>query len=150
VRSTSTQEPVTDNSQAQTSPDPNEFWKSLRLGLTFEGFYEYNWNRPDDRVNVLRAYDTRSNTFGIQQTALVFEVPAVDQGRRFGARLDLQYGQATETVQGSPANEPRPAVYRPIWQAFGTYILPAGRGLQLDFGKFASNLGYETNYAKDN
>ena len=25
-----------------------------------------------------------------------------------------------------------------------------GRGLQTDFGKFASNLGYETNYAKDN
>ena len=26
----------------------------------------------------------------------------------------------------------------------------SGRGLQADFGKFASNLGYETNYAKDN
>ena len=25
-----------------------------------------------------------------------------------------------------------------------------GRGLQADFGKFGSNLGYETNYAKDN
>src|SRR4249919_7934 len=45
----------------------------LKLGLTFEGFYQFNWNRPFDRINLLRAYDTRANTFGIQQTALVFE-----------------------------------------------------------------------------
>ena len=29
-------------------------------------------------------------------------------------------------------------------------MFPLGRGLQVDFGKFASILGYETNYAKDN
>jgi Putative beta-barrel porin-2, OmpL-like. bbp2 len=137
---------------AQPAADPaDQFWKSLRFVLNFEGYYEYNWNRPDDRVNLLHAYDTRANTLGIQQTNLIFELPTdVDNGRRFGARLDLQYGQATETVQGSPANEPRPDVYRPVWQAFGLYVLPVGRGLQVDFGKWASNLGYETNYAKDN
>jgi hypothetical protein len=104
-----------------------------------------------DRVNLLRAYDTRANTFSIQQTALVAELaPEVSTGRRFGARLDLQFGQATETVQGSPANEPRPDVYRHIWQAYGSYVFPGSRAVQTDFGKFASMLGYETNYAKDN
>ena len=102
-------------------------------------------------INLLRAYDTRANIFGIQQAALVFEsAPDVDAGRRFGARVDLQFGQATETVQGSAANEPRPDVYRHVWQAYGTYVFDVGRGLQIDFGKFGSNLGYETNYAKDN
>jgi Putative beta-barrel porin-2, OmpL-like. bbp2 len=126
-------------------------FEHLRLGVTLEGFYQYNWNRPYDRVNLLRAYDTRANVFSLQQTAVVIEsVPAVGAGRRFGARVDLQFGQATETVQGSPANEPRPDVYRNVWQAYGTYVFPVGRGLQADFGKFASNLGYETNYAKDN
>jgi VCBS repeat-containing protein len=123
----------------------------LRFGVGFEGYYEYNANEPFDRVNQLRAYDTRANTFGIQQTSLVIEsVTDVEKGRRFGARVDLQWGQATETVQGSTANEPRPDVYRNLWQAFGTYVFPVGRGLQLDFGKFASMLGFETNYAKDN
>lgn len=138
-------------------PEPQEQegssnpFEHVQLGVTFEGFYEYNWNRPYDRVNLLRAYDTRANTFGIQQAAVVVEgAPAVDEGRRFGARIDLQFGQATETVQGSPANEPRPDVYRNIWQAYGTFVFPVGKGLQADFGKFASNLGYETNYAKDN
>jgi hypothetical protein len=123
----------------------------LQFGVGFEGFYQYNWNRPYDRVNLLRAYDTRSNVFSIQQAVLIVEsAPDVAAGRRFGARVDLQFGQATETVQGSPANEPRPDVMRHVWQAYGTYVFPVGRGLQMDFGKFASNLGFETNYAKDN
>lgn len=119
--------------------------------MTFEGFYEFNWNRPPDRIIALRAYDTRGNTFAIQQAAFVVDAaPDIKAGRRYGLRVDLQYGQATETVQGSPSNEPRPDVYRNIWQAYGTYVFPVGAGLQADFGKFASILGYETNYAKDN
>jgi hypothetical protein len=138
---------------AQTTTDEQRGspFDNVQFGVTLEGYYQYNWNRPYDRVNLLRAYDTRANVFSIQQTAIVVEsAPKVDAGRRFGARVDLQFGQATETVQGSPANEPRPDVYRHIWQAYGTYVFPVGRGLQTDFGKFASMLGYETNYAKDN
>src|SRR5262249_12437264 len=41
-------------------------------------------------------------------------------------------------------------LYRNVWQAFGTYVFPFGHGLTVDFGKFASPLGIETNYAKDN
>ena len=136
--------------QPTTQPSSNPF-AHVQFGVTFEGYYQYNWNKPHDRVNLLRAYDTRANVFSIQQTAIVVEsAPDVEAGRRLGARIDLQFGQATETVQGSPANEPRPDVYRHIWQAYGTYVFPVGRGLQTDFGKFASNLGFETNYAKDN
>ncbi|MBK9239653.1 MAG: porin [Acidobacteria bacterium] len=136
-------------SPAQTAPSGP--LGHLSFGATFEGYYQFNWNRPPDRVMPLRAYDTRSNVFSIQQTAIVIEsAPSVADGRRFGARVDLQFGQATETVQGNGANEPRPDAYRHLWQAYGTYVFPVGRGLQADFGKFASNLGYETNYAKDN
>jgi hypothetical protein len=134
------------------TPQPDAFWRAFRLGIALEGYYQYDWNKPPDRVIPLRAYDSRANTFGIQQLAVVMEVPpAVREGRRYGIRADLQFGQATETVQGSSANEPRPEVYRNLWQAYGTYVLALGsRGLQTDFGKFASILGYETNYAKDN
>jgi hypothetical protein len=131
-----------------TQPSPLEH---IQFGVGLEGYYQYNWNRPYDRINLLRAYDTRANVFGIQQASLIIDgAPAVEAGRRFGARIDLQFGQATETVQGSAANEPRPDVYRNVWQAYGSYVFPVGRGLQADLGKFASNLGYETNYAKDN
>jgi hypothetical protein len=134
--------------QAPASTDP---WENITFGATLEAFYEYNTNDPLGRVNLLRAYDTRANVLGIQQVAVVVDLtPDVENDRRFGMRVDFQYGQATETVQGGAANEPRPDVYRHIWQAFGSYVFPVGNGLQTDFGKFASNLGFETSYAKDN
>ena len=75
--------------------------------------------------------------------------PDVAKGKRWGARLDLQFGQATQTLQGNPANEPRPDIYRNIFQAYGTYVFPVGKGLTVDFGKWSSSLGIEGNYTKD-
>ena len=72
-------------------------------------YYGFNFNRPVGRVNLLRAYDVTSNNFSLNQASVLMEsAPDPAAGRRFGGRLDLQYGQATETLQGSLANEPRP------------------------------------------
>jgi hypothetical protein len=86
----------------------------------------------------------------LNQADVVLEnAPDPENGKRYGARLDLQFGQATESLQGNPANEPRPDIYRNIFQAYGTYVFPVGKGLTVDFGKFASSLGIEGNYTKD-
>ena len=128
-----------------------DFFRDTTINFSIDGNYVQNFNRPYNRQNLLRAYDTTSNSFNLNQANVVFEnAPDVEKGRRFGFRLDLQYGQATQTLQGSPNNETRPKIYRPVWQAYGTYVAPIGKGLTLDFGKFASSLGYETNYTKDN
>ncbi len=120
------------------------------LNYTFDGYYEYNSNDPPGRVNNLRAYDVLSNTFSINQADVIFALdPNVQEGRRYGVRLDLQFGQATETLQGNSANEPRPEIYRNIFQAYGTYVFPVGKGLNVDFGKWASSIGIEGNYTKD-
>ncbi|MBO0797899.1 MAG: porin [Blastocatellia bacterium] len=127
-----------------------DFFRGTTISGTLDTYYGYNFNNPIGRVNLLRAYDVSSNSFSLNQAVISVErAPDVDAGRRFGMRLDLMYGQATETVQGNAANEPRPQVYRPLWQAYGTYVAPIGKGLTLDFGKFASSLGYETNFTKD-
>lgn len=138
----------------QTDPADREaldFLKDVTFNLTLDGYYGYNFNRPVGAINLLRAYDVASNSFSLNQAALVIEsLPNLEKGKRYGLRLDLQYGQATETVQGNAANEPRPQVYRNLWQAYGTYVFDVGKGLTVDLGKFASSLGYETNYTKDN
>ena len=126
------------------------FLAGTTLNFNFDGYYGYNTNRPIGRVNLLRAYDVSSNSFSINQAGIVIErAPDVAAGRRLGYRLDLMYGQATDTLQGSSINEPRPQIYRNLFQVYGSYIAPLGTGLQLDFGKFASSLGYENNYTKD-
>lgn len=120
------------------------------LNYYFDGYFENNFNNPTGRVNDLRAYDVLSRTFSLSQADVVFALdPDVSSGRRYGLRVDLQFGQATETLQGNPANEPRPEIYRNIFQAYGTYVIPVGSGLNVDFGKWASSLGSEGNYAKD-
>jgi hypothetical protein len=37
-----------------------------------------------------------------------------------------------------------------LWQAYGSYVFPGAAAVRIDGGKFGSNLGFETNYAKDN
>jgi hypothetical protein len=120
------------------------------VNFTFDGYYGYNFNKPIGRVNLLRAYDVTSNAFSLNQAAVVLENAADPaHGKPFGLRLDMQYGQATATLQGNSANEPRPDLYRNIFQAYGTYVVPIGTGLSVDFGKWASSLGLEGNYSKD-
>ncbi len=126
------------------------FFHDTTINVALDGYYDYNFNSPVGRVNLLRAYDILSNEFSLNQADVVFDHPPdVAEGRRWGGRLDLQFGQATDTLQGNPNNEPRPDIYRNIFQAYGAYIAPIGKGLEIDFGKWSSSLGIEGNYTKD-
>jgi len=127
-----------------------DFLRDTTINLSLDGYYGFNFNRPIGRVNLLRAYDVLSNAFSVNQASVIFEhAPDPAAGRRFGGRIDLQFGQATDTLQGNPANEPRPQIYRNIFQAYGTFVAPVGKGLTVDVGKWASALGIESNYNKD-
>lgn len=127
-----------------------DFLNGTSINIGLDTYYAYNFNHPVGRVNLLRAYDVLSNEFSLNQASVVFDHPTdVAAGRRWGGRLDLQFGQATDTLQGNPSNEPRPAIYRNIFQAYGTYVVPVGKGVTVDFGKWGSALGIEGNYSKD-
>jgi outer membrane murein-binding lipoprotein Lpp len=144
--------PPVASQQAITGDDRKslDFLHGATINLGLDTYYEYNFNDPVGRVNLLRAYDVLSNEFSLNQATVILEhAPDVAAGRRWGGRLDLQFGQATDTLQGNPSNEPRPDIYRNIFQAFGTYVAPIGKGLTVDFGKWGSSLGIEGNYSKD-
>jgi len=127
-----------------------DFFRDTTINLNLDSYYGYNFNAPIGRVNYLRPYDVLSNNFSLNQAGVIIEqAPNVAAGRRWGARLDLQFGQATDTLQGNASNEPRPQIYRNIFQAYGTYVIPLNKGLTVDFGKWASSLGLEGNYTKD-
>ena len=144
--------PPASNSLVLTQEDRGilDYLKGTTTNVMVDAYYSYNFNDPVGRVNVLRAYDVSSNAFSLNQAVVMFERAAdPTANRRWGTRLDLQFGQATATLQGSPSNEHRPDIYRNIFQAYGTYVFPVGNGLNVDFGKWASSLGYEGNYTKD-
>ncbi len=128
-------------------PAPGLF-ENTTINFAFDGYYGFNFNSPIGRTNLLRAYDVSSNSFSLNQADVVIENAADPaQGRHFGARVDLQFGQATQTLQGSAMNEPRPDIYRNIFQAYGTWA--PNNKLTLDFGKWSSSIGLEGNYTKD-
>lgn len=129
-------------------PEQESWWKDSTANFYFDGYYSWNTNRPLGRINLLRAYDVTANNLSINQTGLVLE-RSPNAARRWGYRMDLMFGQATETLQGGAQNEPRPQVYRNLFQAYGTYVAPIHKGLTVDFGKWASALGPEGNYTKD-
>ncbi len=127
-----------------------EFLRGTTVSLGLDAYYDFDFNQPVGRVNLLRAYDVLSNEFSLNQADVILEhAPDLSAGRRWGARLDLQFGQATDTLQGNPSNEPRPDIYRNVFQAYGTYVAPVGKGVTIDFGKWGSSLGIEGNYTKD-
>ena len=127
-----------------------DFLRGTTVDVGIDTYYAYNFNVPVGRVNLLRAYDVLSNNISLNQASLILErAPDLTANRRFGARLDLQFGQATDTLQGNPSNEPRPAIYRNVFQAYGTYVAPFGKGLTIDVGKWSSSIGLEGNYTKD-
>jgi hypothetical protein len=127
-----------------------DYLHGATLNFALDEYYGYNFNHPVGRVNALRAYDVLSNNISLNQADIVFErAPDAGTGRPFGLRIDLQFGQATDTLQGNPANEPRPQIYRNLFQAYGTYVAPLGKGLTLDVGKWGSSIGIEGNYTKD-
>ncbi len=140
--------PAPSPADAGSGKSPADLLRGTTINAMLDGYYEYNLNAPLGRVNYLRAYDVSSNSFSLNQADLVVE-NAATASRPFGLRLDLQFGQATSTLQGSPANELRPEVYRSVYQAYGTYVFPVANGWTVDFGKFASSLGIEGNYTKD-
>jgi len=136
--------------RAAKPEEPQAVPPGTAVTVNLDGYFGYNFNRPYTAANALRAYDVSHNSLSVNQAGLIVErAPDLERGRRVGARLDLMFGQATETLQGSPANEPRPFVFRHIFQAYGTVVAPVGRGLTVDFGKWASSLGIEGNYTKD-
>ena len=112
------------------------FLDGTTLNFTLDGYYEYNFNRPIGQMNQLRAYDLSSNSFSLNQADIVVNHPAdAAHGKRIGGRLDLMFGQATETLQGNANNELHPSTWRNVFQAYGTYVAPVGSGLTIDFGK---------------
>lgn len=129
------------------------FADGTSFNMLIDGYYGFNFNQPHDGINQVRAFDPSHNQFILSQGAIVLERPVnVDAGRRWGGRIDLMFGQTSNELIGSGAFEPpgRSEVYRHLYQAFGSYVAPVGKGLQMDFGRFTTSVGSELVYSKDN
>lgn len=123
------------------------FFRDVELSGLVDGYYSYNFNRPDGQINTGRAFDTRDNTFSLNLAKITLEKKN-DLTSPLGFRLDLAFGPTIDIVNG-----PNPSggdAIRHVQQAYVSYVAPVGSGLTVDFGKFVTPAGAEVIETKDN
>jgi hypothetical protein len=119
-----------------------------------DGTYDYNLNRPNTTpilsssgsVNQLREFDVDANSFNLQQFNLHIDRTA-DGG--VGFVTDLNFGKTAEVLWASThySNSTIPSQsstqeFDPT-QAYLTYTVPLGKGINLQVGKFVTLMGEE-------
>jgi Putative beta-barrel porin-2, OmpL-like. bbp2 len=124
-----------------SSPAP-----STELGGLVDLYYDFYSTKPTGDAQY-RNFDTRHNQFALSMAEVwVSKAPTADS--RAGFKVRLNFGPAASNFIN--AYEPGGAPYQNIEEAFASYLAPAGKGLQIDFGKFVTPLGAEVIEAKDN
>src|SRR5437660_1919909 len=123
-----------------------DFFRTVEISGFVDGYYGYNFNKPFNRRNQLRNFDFKNNEFALNLAELVVERKASEDSR-FGFRLDLDFGPATDWVHSA---EPGGGdVYKHVQQAYRSFLAPVGKGLQIDVGKFVTGNGAEVIETKD-
>jgi len=125
-------------------PPAAAFFKQTEVSGFVDAYYGYNFNTPSSRQAQLRNFDVRHNSFSLNLVELALEKKPASNSRG-GFRIDLDYGHQAAMVN---AAEPGGSTLQNVGQAYVSYLAP--HGLQLDFGKFYSPVGYEGIKTKDN
>lgn len=108
--------------------------------------YTYNNNSPFTETNQLRTFDFEANTFKLDVAELVVQ-RAVSKPRDIGFRVDVTGGESVPEIAASYGlfrdKQTGEGRHVDIHQLFVSYIVPLGKGLRLDAGKFITHFGYE-------
>jgi hypothetical protein len=134
---------------AQQSSDPAviAFFKNVEVSGFVDTYYSHNLNRPSSGQAMLRNFDVQDRAFSLNLVELALEKkPAADS--RGGFRLDLDYGPTQDIVNAAEPGSK--TTFQNIGQAYLSYLAPAGKGLQIDVGKFVTPAGFEVIKTKDN
>jgi hypothetical protein len=124
--------------------------RSWWRGITTDGFvslsYTYNTNDPSPRVNQFRVFDFNDDDPQLDVAQLVMQRPVSEPGQ-FGFRLNMMAGSGVPEITASYGlfRDPTTGIahHFDIPEFYVSYIVPLGKGLRLDGGKFVTHFGYE-------
>jgi outer membrane murein-binding lipoprotein Lpp len=102
-----------------------------------DGYYAYNVNQPANHSSGLRLFDNSTNTFALNLIELGL-VKTPDANSRLGYNLTFGFGNAMNVV-----NSTDPSFLQYLKESYLSYLVPVGKGLQVDFGKFVTPAGAE-------
>ena len=126
--------------RAQTATNDSTAWyRYVTLNGLVSASTTYNFNHPSDNKNQLRVFDVDANSLLLDLVALTLKHDAA-RGEA-GFRFDLDAGPYIPKIIQSAGLAI--SDHLDISQGYLTYIVPLGRGITFDVGKFISPVGYE-------
>ena len=136
------------DAEARAEDDPPApaptFWQSVEFTGFVDGYYEWAFNESSLQ---LRNFDVNHNSFSLNYAEVALS-KAVSETSRGGFRVDFGAGDTANMVN---AFEPGGTDYlKYVQQAYVSYLVPVGKGLTVDFGKFVTPAGAEVIENKDN
>jgi Putative beta-barrel porin-2, OmpL-like. bbp2 len=134
---------------ADPAPDPDKvtlnFFKNTEVGGLVDGFYLWNSTKT---APLFHAFDVKHNSFDLSMAEVwLAKAPTTDSP--VGYKVRLNFGSAPDIMAGASGQFNAESSYKNIEEAYGSYMAPVGKGLQIDFGKFVTNAGAEVIEAKD-
>lgn len=132
---------------AAPSPLANLLGSTVLSGFV-DTYYGYNFNQPNSRSTQFRAFDGPNNQFGLNLIELVADKAPDAANSRLGYHLALGFGNAMNVINSASPGDTGFAQY--LKEAYASYLVPVGKGLQVDFGKFVTPHGAEVIETKDN
>jgi len=124
---------------------PTGFFGSFELGGLLDGYYDYYSTKPDGDAS-FRNFDVRHNKPRLSMGEVWLKKTPTDDSRA-GMALQLIGGHSATMINSL---EPGTTDLKYVEQAYGSVLLPVGKGLQVDAGKFVTQHGAEVIEAKDN
>jgi hypothetical protein len=125
-----------------------------------DGYYSYNFEHPQENspsvlpgnpntgLSGLRAFDSPYSQLSLNAIELIMDKPPDANNSRIGYHLAFGFGNAFNVINSASPGDSGFAQY--LKEAYGSYLAPVGKGLQIDFGKFVTPAGAEVIESKDN
>ncbi len=127
----------------QTDATPTWSIGPIDFSGSVDGFYSWNNNHPENRINGLFPFVVDTNQFSLNYAEVALE----HMPDPVGFRLDFGIGKAAE-VFNSLDNDGGFNQY--LQQAYLSWAPENGNGFQVDFGKFVTSAGAELIESYDN
>jgi hypothetical protein len=147
-----------------TGLNVDDLKKALGLSIYLQGGYTYNAHAGEgtgteqgqQEQNDFRVFDHQANSFTVDLVQIVFTKDAALGGA--GYKLKISAGETAKWIHsrglsGAPLNEPQTGEGTDAFdltEAYISYNAAVGKGIRLDFGKFATFVGAEVIEAMDN
>src|SRR5215472_5685286 len=134
---------------ATPPPDPDKvtlnFFKNTEIGGLVDVYWLYNSKNVPP---LYQAFDVLYNSFDVSMAEIwVNKTPTADS--RVCYKIRTTFGSAADIMAAAAGQFAKESPYKNIEEAYGSYLAPVGKGLQIDIGKFVTNAGAEVIEAKD-